>query len=146
MTLAEAVAAFEKDFAVSTEVGMADESLPGRRDMSRAPNGQPYIALTSGGVKAEGDRMPAWFASEELAAEAWLTQAWRYADRIIEPGTIGSPLYWREKPELMLTGEFVAIDQAGMMNDPRTRSEITLRLFAVYSRLVVSKNSGKAAA
>lgn len=145
MTLAEAFAAFEKDFRVSPFIGLPDENLTGRVDMNRAPNGESYITLTSGGVKLEGDRMPGWFATEELAAEAWLTQAWRYADRIIEPGVVGSPLYWRERPEL-LTGEFVAIDQAAMMNDPRVRSEITLRLFAVYSRLVVSKNSGKAPA
>lgn len=143
MTLAEAIAAFEKDFAVSDEAGLVDETLPERRDMSRAPTGALYVTLTSGGIKADGDRMPGWFATEDLAADAWLTQAWRYADRIIEPGIVGSPLYWRERPEL-LTGEFVAIDQAAMMNDPRVRSEITLRLFAVYSRLVVSNGSGKA--
>lgn len=146
MTLAEAVAAFERDFAVSDEAGLVDEKLPERRDMSRAPTGEPYIILASGGLKAEGDRMPGWFATEDLAAEAWLTQAWRYADGILETGVKGSPLFWRERPTL-LTGEFVALDQAAMMNDPRTRSEITLRLFAVYSRLVVSKaqESGKGA-
>jgi len=142
MTLAEAVAAFEKDFAVSDEAGLVDDKLPERRDMSRAPTGEPYVVMTSGGPKAEGDRMPAWFATEDLAAEAWLTQMWRYSD-----GRGGKVLFWRERPELA-QGEFVAIDQAGMMNDPRTRADITLRLFAVYSRLLVSnaQESGKAAA
>lgn len=141
MNLVEAVAAFEKDFSVVSEAGLVDPALVERRDMSKTPEGQPYVVVTSGGVKGEAVAVPAWFAGEDLAAEAWLREAWAYADR-----QGGGTLFWRDKPEYT-EAEFVAVSQAALMNDPHMRASITLRIGWVRSRLFVSKgDAGKAKA
>ena len=133
MNLLDMIAAFEKDFRVSPEVGYADDRLEGRADMARAPTGERYVSVTSGGLKDEGEAMPGWFATEALAIDAWLRSAWKYAE---DRG--GHDLYWRERP-VYQEAEYIAINQAALMGDPRFRDAITLRLGCVYSRLLVSK-------
>ena len=134
MTLEEAIEAFEKDFTVSSEVGWPnDDNVLGRLDMSRAPTGEPYVCVVSGGIKEQGKSFPAHYTSEALAAEAWLTSAWEYAER-----RGGKTLYWRDRPR-WIEGEFVALDQASAMNDPDAAAPPVLKIGHVYSRMLVSK-------
>ena len=138
MTLEEAVAAFEKDFTVIDAVGFPNnENVPGSVDASRAPNGEQYVSLCSGGIKKEGDQYPAYYASEEIAAEEWLKSAWQYADK-----RGGKTLYWRRRPEFT-SREYIAIDQAAMMNDPELRQSMQITVGQVYSRLLVTKASAE---
>jgi len=127
VTLDEAIAAFEKDFTVVSVAGFPDVDLDGRFDMDRAPSGARYVEVRSG-----------WFESEDEGAEGWLREAWRYAE---DRG--GSVLYWREQPTWH-SAEFIAVNQAALLNDRVLRSAISLRLGVVYSRLLVSqKSAGK---
>lgn len=137
MTLDEAISAFERDFTVCRDIGLPDDEMEGRADWSRAPTGERYITLVSGGQTREGTPTPALYAGEELAAEEWLRQAWTYAE-----ARGGKTLYWRERP-IYTEAEFVAVDQVSLMNDPRMRSSITICVGYVHSRLLVSKAGDK---
>ena len=131
MTLEEAVAAFESQMTVHDAVGYAVGEYDGPKDMSRAPTGERYITLTSGGVKAEGGPMPALFAREADAVGYWLSEA-EYLSK-----KHGKQLYWREKP-VMLTQTFVAVNQAEAMQDQRLRDSLSVELHTVWCRLLVS--------
>jgi len=104
---------------------------------ARAPNGVPFVCLVSGGNREPGPAgtpMKAFFTAEEDAVASWLHSAWDYAETV--PGA--NIVYWRNKPE-MRQAEFIPVDQIGMMNDPEQRANVALRLFYVYSRLVIAK-------
>jgi len=58
------------------------------------PNGIPYIAVCSGGVKEEGEPHPVKCLTEEIGAELWLVAAIRVANARCRKGI----LYWREEP------------------------------------------------
>ena len=125
MTLEEAVAAFEADFTVH-------DYVPG--DFATAsPAGDKYVVLANGGVLVAGYLPRAFFTNEEDAAEDWLRQAWAYAET--RPGKV---LYWRERPTWE-SREYVAIDQASLMNDPAWRSSIVVTLGRILSRLAISE-------
>lgn len=133
MNLAAAVAEFETGYEVSEERGF--ERRPGvLREMGRAPSGDRYVIVTSGGLRLEDEVQPAWFATEELAAEAWLRAAWLYADT--RPGR--PRLFWCERP-IYFRGEWVAVDQAGLLNDPIARQSIVLQIGTVQARFVLTK-------
>lgn len=93
--LAAAVQRFESHFhGVSDEVGypIGDE---GALDYSRAPTGERYLILTSGGLKSEGVSLPAmWHRDEAAAVDAWLAHAMALAT---SPQAV---LMWRMRPEL----------------------------------------------
>lgn len=117
-TLAVVVAEFETGFS---KVKMAPPHAV-------APNGELHISLTSSGVKQEVHEFPAYFTSEELAAEAWLREARELA-------ACRSTLYWRQKPFLIRcrpqTKEEKASDYGliAFPDDPKGP------LFQVYARL-----------
>ena len=133
MTLEEAVAAFEADFTVSPLVGYPRLDEAGRVDLHRAPTGEPYIRLTSGGINGDGEPQQAWFSSEDRCALEWLRQAWIYAEM-----RGGKTLYWRRPPQYH-EAEFVAVDQAALINDLDMRNAITIKIGTIYSRLLISK-------
>ena len=138
MNLEEAIAAFEADFTlVSDEIGQADDENPNRRHLDRAPNGDRYVVMTSGGVVAAGEGPPALFADEAAAAGAWLREAWSYADK-----RGGKDLYWARRP-VYEEAEFVGVDQAAMLNGRVFAQGLALRLGAVEARLVVSRGAAK---
>lgn len=83
MNLKEAQSAFESRFKTVMRGG----------NSSRAPNGEPYICVTGGGIKREGEPTPVKFAFEELAAKWWLIAANEIADGKL------TTLYWRREPE-----------------------------------------------
>lgn len=135
MTLAEAVEAFERDFRVSDVVGWA---APGEAlDHDYAPDGSRYVVLTSGGQRRDPGGSAAWFTGEERAADEWLRQAWRYAEQ-----RGGGDLYWRDRP-VFRGVEFMAFNQAAVMQDVITRQSINISVGFVYSRLLVTKGDGE---
>jgi hypothetical protein len=83
MNLKEAQSTFESQFKTVVRGGVS----------ARAPNGEPYICVTGGGIKPEGEPFPVKFAFEELAAKWWLNAANEIAD-----GKLNT-LYWRHEPE-----------------------------------------------
>ena len=121
MTLDEAIRAFSDGFEI------------GDCDGTRAPNKESWITLTSGGLKADDEGTPGWFANEDLAARAWLWQACQYAEK-----KGGKKLYWRSRP-VYEEREFIALNQAEMMNDARFLRDIAVRLGTVTCRMLVSK-------
>ena len=82
MKLKEAQELFEKQFKHVVRGG----------NSAKAPNGEPYICVTGGGIKPEGKPFPCKFAFEEEAAKWWLDAACLIADRK------WTTLYWREEP------------------------------------------------
>jgi hypothetical protein len=133
MTLDEAVAEFESALTVHDEIGhSAGAAYDGPMDFSRAPTGERYVTLTSGGIKPEGWPNPAWFNSKDDAVDFWLMEAKHYAREH------GTQLYWREKPEL--EGQtFVAMNQADSLQSQRLREAVAVAVWFVWSRLLVSK-------
>lgn len=133
MTLEEVIAEFESALTVHDQVGCdAGAEYDGPRDMSRAPTGERYVTLTSGGLKAEGAPIPSWFANEEDAIDFWLMEAKHYARER------GEQLYWREKPE-MVSSAFLNVNQAAAIQDRRLRNTLSVELYFVWCRLLVSK-------
>ena len=55
--------------------------------------GHKYITLTSGGIKEEGDRVPAFYATTDLAEDAFINVFEDYTENKKE-------LYWRRLPAL----------------------------------------------
>ena len=131
MTLDEAVAEFEAGFTVHVEMGFPAGEHGRVIDLSRAPCDEPYVVVISGAVRRQGDPVPIWYAFEEDAVEAWVAMA-----RVHAEGR-GRHLYWRERPRWEAE-DFVAVNQARMVGDPRTRADIALNIGYVYSRLLVS--------
>jgi hypothetical protein len=127
--LDDAIAEFEEPLTVHDAVGFA--GVAASVDMSRAPTGERYVTLTSGGLKPEGQHVPAWFADEADAIEWWLAEAKPYAEKH------GKQLYWRERPELV-TASYVMLDQVNAIRNGRLRESVAVDLHFVFSRLLVS--------
>lgn len=130
MTLAEAVKAFELEFAVHDEAGFAVGDYDGPKDLSRSPTGDRYVTVTSGGIGKIG----AYFADKDAAIEAWLTEVKRYADHDINK----HHLYWRTRPELVSVS-LIAIDQAAAMRHEWLREAVAIDVNFVAARLVITE-------
>lgn len=59
-----------------------------------APNGEEFVTLTSGGIKAHGDSAKS-FPTAMMAVAAWARQAHVYVSK-----RAPLDLYWRERPAL----------------------------------------------
>lgn len=134
--LAAVVRAFELEFIVHDEAGYAVGDYAGPKDMSRAPNGERYITVTSGGIGSIG----AYFADEDAAIDAWLVQVKRYADADLDK----NHLYWRTRPELVSVS-LVAIDQAAAMRHEWLREVVAIDVTFVACRMLVSEREPGAA-
>ncbi|HUY05017.1 MAG TPA: hypothetical protein VMV33_17195 [Rhodocyclaceae bacterium] len=131
MTLDEAVAEFEQSFVVTA--GEAYVSPDQIADWDRAPSGDQWVTLTSGGLQSAGSPAPAYFTSEDAAVSAWLRAAFAYADK-----RGGHDLYWLMRP-VYREAEYRALDQAAVLNIPALRDTVMMQLGIVHSRLVVSR-------
>lgn len=71
-------------------------------NFSQAPTGEPYLTVTSGGVKPEGE--PAYYYPEKKQAiETWFSH-FRSLCRLARSG---STIFWRRKPFLAeINGRF----------------------------------------
>lgn len=93
--------------------------------------GEAYVEVASGGIKQEGESIPAFAASQEDAARLWLEAAERYAST--RPQGV---LHWRVRPEM---GAMRVLVEGPQPDDRRV-------LFAVYSRFVIADVVEKSAA
>ena len=94
-------------------------------EMQTSVTGEQYVTICSGGVKPEGNPMPAWYATHELAREAYIKAVLNYGSIVANAdGQLSRiVLYWRTPPE--------------MESLPGTD------LFSVYSRLLISAKPSK---
>jgi hypothetical protein len=76
---------------------------------STGPQGYDYAIVCSGGIKAEGQQLPALYRSPVLAVAAWLAAVRQYAAHVDKVDLLRVPgrgaatkrrLYWRHRPEL----------------------------------------------
>lgn len=144
MMLDEAIAEVEGWFTVHTETGYPTEYTDsngdfvkdGPRDLSRAPNGESYVTVTSGGLTSS--MASVFFASESRAVTWWLYAMEDYAETIAPREEWKKlHLYWRFRPEHE-SADYVALDQAALLQRQHGLS-LTVTLGTVYSRLVISK-------
>ena len=149
MTLAEAILQAESYFQVHHEAGAEEWFYKGdervasatTRDMSRAPCGERYVTLTSGGVRDPGEPMAMWFADSGRAASYWLFSVEDYAESVAPKSEWPKlHLYWRSKPEWHSV-EFVALDQAQLLGTahPLLAEAMQMTAGVVWSRLLISK-------
>lgn len=61
----------------------------------RSVTGEPYVTLTSGGIKEEGGAFKVWTADLLKAAELFLYEFERYAK---DKSSLTHTMYWRRKP------------------------------------------------
>ena len=135
MEIAEALADFEAPFVVHRQVGMAVGDYDGPIDMTRAPTGEAYVILTSDGLREPGEPVPCWYTSRSLATDVWLGAAKHYAKTDGREGARN--LYWLERPRFVRM-EFVALDQAGALQDADLRDSLNIDVGYITCRLLVS--------
>jgi hypothetical protein len=122
MTLDDARASFEDGFRLGP-----------RGNYSHAPTGEPYVTVCAGAIKAEGELSPCMCSSPELAIKLWLQTAREYA-----PPSDRKTLYWRELPVLD-EGYMLRVAPDGSSElDASLRRASTIKVYAVYSRFLVS--------
>lgn len=90
----------------------------------KAVTGEPYVTLCSGGAKKEGGSVPAWYATHDLARDAYLRTVRQYGD-----AQGRGVLYWRTPPEM----DSVTVQA---VDEHQTKEHVTL--YSVYSRLLIS--------
>ena len=132
MTLDEAIEEFEAKLSVSEAVGYP-RPKDGTIDPTRAPNGDAYVLISSGGEMRAGWPFPAWFSEESQAVREWLGHAWLYQE---DRG--GSVLYWNGEPELIEV-DFVAVDQAAILLNPMLRGNLSITMFCVVASMCIEK-------
>lgn len=122
MLLRDTVLSFEENFA-NVEEG----------DSAIARDGQPFIEISSGGLRLEGQSMDVWCTTKQAAVRLWYQAVIDYAN---ERG--GTTLIWRRKPEMSGEngrGAPLMVDTFDVEHQgPRARS-----LYCVYSRLHIPK-------
>jgi hypothetical protein len=148
MTPDEALAAIEREFNC-IEWQVPTDDAPGsenyRLASSKAPNGEPYVSICTGGLRLEGQPIAGVFWSADAAAMEWYLQVKEYArlrrwhrawpHRSTERAT----LYWRIKPEIdTVPIQFPVFDHESNSNQWLEREG-----YFVYSRLLIVLNEGK---
>lgn len=143
MTLTEAVEAAEKFFAhVHREIGFptpyedqAGKAIGhGPRDMTCAPNGEPYDTVTSMGINEGLQHATVLFINEGLAFRWWLDEV-----RDHQMATGARHLYWCSEPTFV-SATFLAMDQARLMRTQNPLAQLPqIDLGYVTSKLLISK-------
>jgi hypothetical protein len=145
MTPAKALIEVESRFIVHEEVGLPivsygtddSEHDTGARDWSKAPNGKPYVAVTSGGTKLETEPHAVMFSDEGRAWQWWYYAVLDYAETVAPESEWPTlHLYWRERPTFEVA-EYISTSQAATLQ--LGHPMFNLRLGTVYSRLLISK-------
>lgn len=62
--------------------------------------GEGYVILTSGGIKAEGEIVPAFALTEEKSWQMFRREVAKYFLRVTKSSPGGFYLYWRAPPEI----------------------------------------------
>lgn len=131
MTLDEAVKSFED--SIRSAGGVCKTGAA----MAICETGERYIAINSGGIKEEGERLPALYSSEEAASEAWCSAAMSYFSvKNHPPGT----LYWRLRPT-MRSEQLLVVGSDPKDFPPHSYYWVTSRLLisdkpSIYNRML----------
>lgn len=144
MTLVEAIGRVEAMFIVHYEAGcpVPYENQDGRaigdgpRDMTLAPNGEPYLTVSSYGIEELLEDAPVFFASEDLAAEWWFDEVKAWQEH-----SGATHLYWRTQPAFV-SGTYLAMDQGHLLrsqNPLAALPQVTLG-FVTASMLISRRN------
>jgi len=98
----------------------------------KAPTGEHYVTICSGGVKAEGEFPLAYCLDQQTAIRLWRDAIMAYAAD--KRGT----LYWREEPMIEPDDlDFNSLPE-GMSPTHPVLFQRPFRFFIVYSRLLIS--------
>ena len=153
MTIEETLSKFERYFRVHEDVGFStpytDQNgkfmAAGPVDPTLAPNGEPYVRISSFGQDADlPDDATVLFQSEMIAVSWWYDEVMEYASRSIgadwQPATGKQPhLYWRTKPEFH-RATFLLMDQGGATRMQSPLAQIPqIELGFVQADLLISK-------
>lgn len=145
MTPAQVLADVEAKFIVHDEIGLPIMSIgddgaefdTGARNMGRAPTGESYVTVMSGGIRPEGNPVPVLFGDEDRAWRWWYYAVLDYAETIApEADWQKLHLYWRDRPEFSFA-EYITVDGAQRLQ--RGEPIFNQRLGTVFSRLLISK-------
>ena len=102
-----------------------------------AVTGEPYVPLCSGGINQGGGPVPAWYATPDLASDAWLEAVERYAAKVTGGEHTCAPvMYWRSPPDIDQRTVYEIVPP-GHSQEPGTTLE-RVTLYNVYSRLLIS--------
>lgn len=146
MTLDEAIAEVEGWFQVHAEIGAPTEYTDsnggfvqdGPRDLSLAPNGEPYIRVTSAGILTDWPSGGVFFGTEARAVTWWLYAIEDYAESIAPKDEWKNlHLYWRTRP-IFETADYVATNQAELLQRQHGL-DMMVTLGVIYSRVLISK-------
>lgn len=146
MTLAEAILQVEGLFQVHHDVGLEVSSydqndveiITGARDMTLAPCGEPYVIITSGGIREAGEPQSMMFADEDRAVRFWTYAIEDLAEELRPREEWGKlHLYWSAKPSFSAT-DYVAVDQAALLREA-SLLDMHLTLGTVHSKLLLTK-------
>ena len=103
---------------------------PGIGEYSKAPTGEPYIGIMSGGYKKENEHSPCVAWTEKHAIRLWKEAVIQYA-----AGKSGV-LYWRAEPEL--DGIEMFWEGWNAQTDKIEKYGCSHMMWRVYSRLLIS--------
>ncbi len=104
---------------------------------STAPTGEPYITITQGGEKPEGESSPFICTSPEAAISRWSLEVMGHIQRAPK----GARLYWRSKPDCI---EFSILRDVRGLADARRRGfkvkaqDFDQSFYSIWSRLLIS--------
>lgn len=116
MTLEEARADIERRFTVHPTIG----------DQSVSPTGEPYVVVTTGGPRDEGDTSRCMATSEAAAIDLWHEAMVAYVSGK------GGTLYWRTVPVVDFFEYRPVSDEDFSVIGSR-------KLWLVYSRFLISE-------
>lgn len=145
----DAILKLEKLFQVHHEVGQPidwtdqDDKVLGseQRDPTLAPNGVPYVTVSSYGVDMDPATGPVLFRSERIAMSWWYDEVLDYAASVDSDKENWSRLhfYWCQKPEFY-SADWLIMDQAHVLQTQSPLGAIlTAELGFVQGRLLISK-------
>jgi len=143
MTLDEATLVVNDLFTVHEEVGQEAISVDGNGkefrtgafNMSRAPCGELYMTVTSGGIE---DAYGVMFHDEARAVRWWVYSVEDYAETIAPRESWGKlHLYWRDSPAF-IREQYLALDQARILQGS-SQAPLTVSLGTVRARLLITK-------
>jgi hypothetical protein len=145
--LSDAILDIEDRFIVHLEMGRPvlsydqnDKAIDtGVTDWTKAPNGERYIMVTSGGWETATMRS-IMFNDQGRAVYWWKWAVLDYAETVAaEDKWPKLHLYWRERPSFV-SADYIALEQANLLASGNAAAlPITIVLGTVTSRLLISR-------
>lgn len=145
MLLTDAIADLEDKFIVHNDIGYPVMSYDGNdkeidtgaKDWNKAPCGERYILVSSGGWENDHIRS-VLFNDQSRAIYWWKWAVMDYAETIAPEAQWSKlHLYWRDRPQYVST-DYIALQQASIVGR-KEMLPITIILGSVYSRLLITR-------